>query len=250
MVRCRPLHESRCEGHRVPLVAFPISIDAERDTKSRLPSVCFRAMEEATTPATFHSLIGRRIHVIGNTCAGKSTLATQVARRIDAAFVELDALNWLPNWIDLTQTDPQRFEQRVRDATAGDAWVVAGSYSEFCQRVFWPRLDTVVWLDLPLPTIVTRVVRRSIKRYRDKELLWGTNRERLWPQLKFWHHDSLIHWAVSQSRRKRRWMLAQIFDPRWSQIRFIRLQTPREVAAFVARLDAEVMPGDSRSQTV
>ncbi len=39
------------------------------------------------------SPIGRRIHVLGNTSAGKSTLGTRLAQALDVPFVELDALN-------------------------------------------------------------------------------------------------------------------------------------------------------------
>ena len=95
------------------------------------------------------SPIGRRVHVIGNTTSGKSTLAERLARALDADFVELDALNWLPGWVGLNETDPDELERRFQHATRGDAWVVAGSYSAYSQRVFWSRLETVIWLDLP-----------------------------------------------------------------------------------------------------
>ncbi len=121
------------------------------------------------------SPIGRRIHVLGNTGAGKSTLGARVARALDVPFVELDALNWEPGWVGLNATNPQEFERRTQAATVGDGWVVAGLYITFAQRVFWPQLHTVVWLDLPLPLLVWRVWRRSWQRWRMKEVLWGTN---------------------------------------------------------------------------
>jgi len=180
--------------------------------------------------------LGTRIHIMGNTCAGKSTLAEQLAIVLRIPAVDLDALNWLPNWVGLTQTDPAAFDRRLSEATAGDHWVVAGSYSAHCQRVFWPRLQTVIWLDLSLVRIVTRVFARSWRRHRSGELLWGTNTERIWPHFKVWHEDSLVQWAVTQQRRKQRWMLAQILDPRWAHIRFIRLRSPAEVDALVNAL--------------
>jgi len=71
--------------------------------------------------------IGHRIHVIGSSCSGKSSLAERLARHLAVSLVELDALNWEPNWVGLHTTDPDAFECRLRAATAGDAWVVAGS---------------------------------------------------------------------------------------------------------------------------
>lgn len=179
------------------------------------------------------SPIGHRIHVMGNTSAGKSTLGMQLASVLGVPFVELDALNWLPNWVGLNTTDPEEFERRIAEATAGEGFVVAGSYSNYSAKVFWDRLDAVVWIDLPLPLILRRVVTRSWKRWRSKELLWGTNYERFFPQLAVWRkEDSLVWWAVTQQQRKRRNMLAKMADPRWSHIRFIRLTSTSEVDAF------------------
>lgn len=75
----------------------------------------------------------RRLHVIGNSGSGKSTLAARLAGIVSAPVVELDALNWEPGWVGLNETDPAEFERRIGAATAGDAWIVAGSYSRFAK---------------------------------------------------------------------------------------------------------------------
>ncbi len=186
-----------------------------------------------------YSPVGRRIHVMGNTSAGKSTLAARLAHALDVPFVELDALNWEPGWVGLNATNPVEFERRIREATAGDGWVVDGSYTGFSQRVFWPRLETVVWLDLPLPQILLRVLVRSWRRWRSQELLWGTNYERFWPQLMVWRkEDSLVWWAVTQQRRKRRSMLGYMVDPRWAHIHFIRLTSSGEIESFTRAVES------------
>ena len=41
------------------------------------------------------------------------------------------------------------------------------------RRTFWERLDTVVWLDLPMPLLLWRVLWRTWQRARSRELLWG-----------------------------------------------------------------------------
>ncbi len=110
---------------------------------------------------TEDSHIGNRIHVIGNSSSGKSTLAARLAGALDAPLVELDAINWRPGWVGLNTTDPEELKRRIREATRGERWVVAGSYTRISQEIFWPRLDTVVWLDLPLPLLVWRFLRRT-----------------------------------------------------------------------------------------
>ena len=188
--------------------------------------------------------IGRRIQVMGNSGSGKSTLAARLAEALDAPFVELDALNWLPGWVGLNQTDPDRFERRIRKATRGERWVVAGSYEKFSRRTLWPRLDSVVWLDLPLPLLVRRFLRRSWRRSRSGELVWGTNRERFRRHLLVWRDDSLLGWIITQHARKRRNMLARVSDPRWAHIRFVRLSSPREVEAFAASVGRKIRAAD------
>ena len=187
---------------------------------------------------TGFSPVGRRIHVIGNSASGKSTLAKRLALVLDADFVELDALNWLPNWVGLNETDPEELLRRFEEATRGETWVVAGSYTRFSKQAFWSRLDMVIWLDLPVYVLVWRVLRRSWIRWRSKELLWGTNVERFWPHLALWRgEDSLVYWILSAQRRKRKSMLETIADPSWQSIRFVRLTSKLEIEEFLASFE-------------
>lgn len=185
--------------------------------------------------ATYRRMpVGRRIHVTGNSCSGKSTLGAGLAAVLHVPFIELDALNWQPGWVGLTETDPEEFERVLADATTGEGWVVSGSYMSFSRWVFWPRVETVVWLDLPVHRLLWRVLVRSWKRWRSKELLWGTNYERFWPQLKVWNReDSLVWWIATQQRRKRRRMQACMQDPDWRHIVFVRLGSIAEIEAFL-----------------
>jgi adenylate kinase family enzyme len=176
------------------------------------------------------SLIGTRIAVIGTTSSGKSTLAAQLATMLRVPFVELDALFWQPEW---TESPDEEFLPKVADATSGDGWVVAGNYHR-TWPLYWPRVETVIWLDLPLALSVRRIVTRSWRRSRSQELLWGTNTETFAKHLKLWSpKDSLIAWAIRHHRGNTRRNLATMQDPRWSHIRFIRLRSPRDVDEFV-----------------
>jgi adenylate kinase family enzyme len=180
--------------------------------------------------------IGTRIQVMGNSSSGKSTFGAQLADLLGAPFVELDALNWEPGWVSLGVEDPDELERRINAATAGDAWVVAGSYASVSQDTFWDRLDTVIYLDLGIPRLLARMFVRSWRRWRSGELLWGTNRERFWPQLMVWRKDrSLAWWIVCQQRRKRQALATWMRDPRWSHIRFVELTSPAEIADFLRR---------------
>jgi adenylate kinase family enzyme len=122
--------------------------------------------------------------------------------------VELDALNWGPNW---TPFDDATFKERVAAATSGDQWVVDGNYSgRGAREIIWPRADTVVWLDLPLHVTLARLLRRSVGRIRSREELWSGNRETF--RNTFLSRDSLFVWALKSYRRRKRFyrdLLAQ-----------------------------------------
>ncbi|MEM9215818.1 MAG: shikimate kinase [Cyanobacteria bacterium P01_F01_bin.150] len=50
-------------------------------------------MTDFSTPAPNSSVLGQRLLIVGNSCAGKSTLGAQLASGLNVPFVELDALN-------------------------------------------------------------------------------------------------------------------------------------------------------------
>lgn len=175
----------------------------------------------------------RRVVVVGCSNSGKSTLARSLADAMDAPFIELDALFWMPEW---QGRDLESFRTIADGATQGDTWVVAGNYRRVAD-VVWPRADTMVWLDLPLPLLLRRCLVRSWRRWRDRELLWGTNRESFWRHLG--SRDSLLWYLARTYRRNRREFAAIPRDPCYAGLRFIRLASPREVDRW---LDAVVAP--------
>ncbi len=70
------------------------------------------------------------------------------------------------------------YRERVEQALSPGARVSAGN--EFALgHPNLRRAEAVVWLDLPLPVILWRLVRRTLRRIITGETLWSGNRERL-----------------------------------------------------------------------
>ena len=174
----------------------------------------------------------RRIQIVGSSNAGKSTLTARLAAETGFPLVELDALNFEPNWKGRNVHKPDEFTRLISAATASDSWIVAGNYTKFSHQLTWPRADTIIWLDLPLPLLSIRLLRRSWKRSRSKELLWGTNRERFLPQLRIWHSTSLLNWLWKNHHRYRKLLSTAQTDPQWQHLNFIRLTTSKEASQF------------------
>src|ERR1051326_6592269 len=84
-----------------------------------------------------------RIVVVGTSGSGKTTLAVRIASACKLPFIELDSLHWGPNWQALSETDPDEFVRRVRNATATDAWVSDGNYG-MVRDLIWPRATHLV----------------------------------------------------------------------------------------------------------
>ncbi|MEX1157699.1 MAG: hypothetical protein WEC79_02075, partial [Thermomicrobiales bacterium] len=192
--------------------------------------------------------IGKRIIVVGSSNAGKSTLAAWLADALDAPFIELDALHWEPGWVE---ADDDVFRDRVRRAIQTDSWVMDGNYIPQQQDISWPDADTIVWLDLSLATVLRRCVRRTWRRWRTRELLYGgTNRENFREHLMIWSLDkSLISHILRTHRARRRTYTAAPIDPRWSHITFIRLRSVEEVERWLDSIVASFESADMKEST-
>jgi adenylate kinase family enzyme len=166
-----------------------------------------------------------RVAVIGNTGSGKTTLARKLADHLGVPHVELDALFWGPSW---TMASPEEFRRSVGEAIAGEGWVVDGNYPSRLGTLVLDRADLVVWLDLPLRTGLWRIFRRTWRRIRSGEDLWGTNRE-TWRDA-FLSRDSLFLWAVRKHSERRRTL-----PPQLARLPHVRLRSQREVEEWFER---------------
>ena len=62
----------------------------------------------------------QRIAIVGSPGAGKTTLARELAARLDLTHIEIDAIFHQPGWEPLPDAD---FIAAIESATAGDRWV-------------------------------------------------------------------------------------------------------------------------------
>ena len=167
--------------------------------------------------------------MIGATGSGKSTFAHRLARSLDVAFVELDALFWESHW---TPTPPDIFRARAEEATCATAWVVAGNYHHV-RDIVWPRAEAIVWLDYPLPLVFWRLTVRTVRRAVTREVLWSGNRENLGEHLMLWSERSLYHWLLKTYWRYKREYPRLFARPEHAHIEIVRFRTPRETERWL-----------------
>jgi len=171
----------------------------------------------------------RRIIVVGVTGSGKSMLAEQLARKLGLVYIELDALYWKPGWVDSGNAE---FREKVDHATRAPGWVLAGNYAKV-RDIIWPRAEALVWLDYPFLLALGRLWSRTWHRWWTKELLWGTNYERLLPQFKLWSKESLFNWLV-QSYGRHKQQYPQLFaSPDYSHLFVFRFKRPGDTEKWL-----------------
>lgn len=152
--------------------------------------------------------------------------------------MELDALHWQPGWVE---ADDETFREKVREAVAGDGWVVDGNYA-VVRDLVWGRADTVIWLDFSLAVTLRRVVWRTLRRSFTRETCCNGNRESL--ARAFLSRDSVILWALTTHGRKRREYPGKVDALEAGGVEVVRLRTPREAARWVRDVGRQAGGGE------
>jgi len=108
----------------------------------------------------------RRIHLVGASGSGTTTLGRALATRLDCPHLDTDDYFWLPSEPPFQHVRP-RDERQARlgaslQATAG--WVLSGSLCGWGD-VFIPLFELVVFLWVPPPVRLARLRARERQRY-------------------------------------------------------------------------------------
>jgi adenylate kinase family enzyme len=166
-----------------------------------------------------------RIAVIGPSGSGKTRLASELAAKLGAPHVEIDALFHGPNWESVT-LDVLR--ERVDEATSGADWISDGTYHQLIGELVLERAEAIAWLDLPVRLVVWRLLRRTYVRKKHDVELWHGNREGPWPEILRY-----LVWPACKRGFANRWNLPALFA-RHTHLRVYRLRSDHAVRDFVA----------------
>lgn len=176
----------------------------------------------------------RRIAIIGPGGAGKSTLARQIGAKLDLPVIHLDAEHWQPGWIEPSK---EEWARRVQELTQGEAWVIDGNYGG-TMDLRLAAADTILFLDLPPPLCLMRVVQRQI-RYRNQ------TRPDMGPGCPEKLDPAFLRWIWNYRRDRRPGILEKMGQYAEGR-RIVHLQTPAQVRRFLdrlPRLDSAAPPG-------
>ena len=128
--------------------------------------------------------------------------------------------------------------ERVAEATEGDGWVTDSTYRTMLGDFIVRRAQVLVWLDLPVPLVMWRLLRRTHIRNRDRVELWNGNLEPGWRK----SLGYLIWPALESAFRNRR-----EFPTLYADVNLRRLRSDRDVRAFVQSIQATASTSGSSS---
>jgi len=110
-----------------------------------------------------------RLHIMGASGSGTSTLGAAVAARLGCPLHDTDNYFWLPTDPPFTEVRPMPERLALLRARLGEhrRWVLSGALSGWGDPLI-PAFSLVVFLSLDTPTRLTRLRAREEARYGDR----------------------------------------------------------------------------------
>ncbi|MBS3680609.1 DNA topology modulation protein [Ornithinibacillus massiliensis] len=105
----------------------------------------------------------KKITIIGNPGAGKSTLARQLGDKLNIPVYHMDSLYWKPNWQPSEDTE---LIQKHDEILKQDSWIIDGNYSATLPKRF-ADADTIIFLNYPTLRTLYGITKRRIQ-YRNR----------------------------------------------------------------------------------
>lgn len=139
--------------------------------------------------------------IVGFCGCGKSTLARQLGTLLNIEPTYMDALHWLPGWVESSN------EHKINLLTPilkRDRWIVEGSYRAILYKERMEKADTIIFLDFNRFLCLYRVIKRRI-------MYNGKTRPDMGEGCKEKLDLEFLKWVVYDCRKKRRKIYEELF---------------------------------------
>lgn len=173
----------------------------------------------------------QRIVVVGSSGSGKTTFARRLAALLETPHLEMDAVFHRDGLANVAHAE---FLPILGEFTDSDRWVVDGNYtSHGTKDVVWPKADTIIWLDPPRRTALSRVVRRTLRRVIGRQEIWPGVKEPLSNLYRLDPYENIIVWTWTRHAHIREKYERAMADGSWGQATVHRLRSAPEAEGFL-----------------
>jgi adenylate kinase family enzyme len=136
----------------------------------------------------------------------------------------------MPDWV---QRPKPEYRSMLTERLAGDGWVFDGNLGSN-REITLPRIDTLIWLDYSRRVVMSRLLKRTVRRAWTREEIFSGNTES-W-RLSFASRDSILLFACKAYGGYRE-RYRQLFDDLPEHVQHpIQLTSPRQALAFLRSL--------------
>ncbi|KAK0488033.1 AAA domain-containing protein [Armillaria luteobubalina] len=104
-----------------------------------------------------------RIHIVGNSGTGKSTVAKKLSQILDIPYVSLDSLFWRPNWEETPHAEFKALVSKTMNDNP-NGWIIDGNYQNHVGKLVQDTATDIIWLDPPFLLYFPRVLVRTFLR--------------------------------------------------------------------------------------
>jgi len=102
----------------------------------------------------------KKIAIIGNPGAGKSTLARQLSVLSGIPVFHLDAIFWKPGWQSISREELIRKTTQILEEQ--NSWIIDGNYGA-TMNVRLQQADTIIFLHYKTTTCLYSIIKRRIQ---------------------------------------------------------------------------------------
>ncbi|SDG84046.1 hypothetical protein SAMN05421505_108212 [Sinosporangium album] len=164
-----------------------------------------------------------RVAVVGSGGSGKSHVARELGRLLQAPVTHLDAVYFDDEWNTLP---PEKFEAAQRELVSEPSWVIDGNYNSSL-HVRLEACDTVVIMDVSTPAALWGILSRQVRHGA------GQHQQGVYNRI----HWGVVRYVATYRRKMRPQVLAKISQyGTGKQVMFLnsRAQTKRWLQQLAA----------------
>lgn len=134
----------------------------------------------------------KRILIVGCCGAGKTTLSYVLSNLTKLPVIHLDKEYYLPEWVTPNE---DTWVEKVNMLISKPEWIIEGNYASSLDARL-SRADTIIFLDYPRFTCVSRVLLRTLKTFRKTrpDMAQGCKERFNWDFFKYvWNFHKTMH---------------------------------------------------------